>query len=65
MQSSCFEKFSGKLKEKMERVRVGEPLDNSIDVGGVHPDNITAIEEILSFNSHLSSYKVRIINIIA
>ncbi|KAL5257802.1 hypothetical protein ACHWQZ_G012663 [Mnemiopsis leidyi] len=57
VQSSCYEKFCKRLKEKISKLRVGDALDHSNDVGATTSKNISAIKEALTLNTHLSQFK--------
>ena len=61
VQSSCYEKFCDRLKDKVAKLRVGDALDHSIDIGATIPHNLTAIKETISRNSNLTMFTVRIL----
>ena len=49
VQESVAERFHSKLKRRMEKLRLGDPLDKSIDVGAiVHPSQLKSIKELVA-----------------
>ena len=63
VQSSCYEKFCKRLKEKISKLRVGDAMDHSIDVGATASNNIEAIKEALTLNTHLVHYEVSFLSL--
>lgn len=53
VQEGIADKFYTKLKARMEKLRVGNPLDKSVDMGSVvHPSQLTNIEERVQEGIH-------------
>ena len=49
MQESVAEAVIGKLRARMEKLRVGDPLDKSIDIGAIiAPVQLRRIEELVA-----------------
>ena len=58
VQTSCYEKFCKRLEKKISKLRVGDAMDHSNDIGATASNNITAIKEVVSLNTHLAQFKV-------
>ena len=58
VQSSCYDKFCKRLKEKVSKLRVGDAMDHSNDIGATASKNASAIKEALTLNTHLVNYEV-------
>jgi len=54
VQTSCYEKFCKVLKDKVEKLRVGNPMDYSIDIGSVIKSNHTRVKEAISTDNSAS-----------
>lgn len=49
VQESVVDDFTARLRARMERLRVGDPLDKSTDIGAiVHPTQMARIDELLT-----------------
>jgi aldehyde dehydrogenase (NAD+) len=49
VQEGIAERLLGKLRERMARLRVGDPLDKAVDMGSlVHPDHLARVEALLA-----------------
>ncbi|HWJ73630.1 MAG TPA: aldehyde dehydrogenase family protein [Kaistia sp.] len=49
VQESVHDRFVGKLKARMETLRVGDPLDKAIDIGAiVHPVQLERIKQLVA-----------------
>lgn len=54
VQTSCYESFCKVLKGKVEKLRVGNPMDYSIDIGSVIKSNHSRVKEAISADNSAS-----------
>ena len=58
IQTSCYEKFCNRLKDRVSKLRVGDPMDHSNDMGATLTSNISAVKSALELQSHIKTFKV-------
>ncbi|MFV1462916.1 MULTISPECIES: aldehyde dehydrogenase family protein [unclassified Phaeobacter] len=61
VQEGVADRFHRKLRARMDKLRIGNPLDKSIDIGAiVDPVQLTTISEMVAANSAGSMYQAQI-----
>ncbi|MFD1340831.1 aldehyde dehydrogenase family protein [Litorisediminicola beolgyonensis] len=60
VQEGIAQRFHGKLRARMDTLRVGNPLDKSIDVGAiVHPDHLSRIRQLVDGRGEGTPYRAK------
>jgi len=59
VQTTCYDKFCIRLKEKIAKMRVGSAMDHSNDVGATRAGNVAAIKGALELQTHIERFQVR------